>query len=94
MPVTLGSGVYEILTATIRPVSSTGLGISNVNILVSWESSEGTKYTYLGSGFASQFHSFSVSQKIVVGPCILMGWIKNYATMARNFEVIYRRLVE
>ena len=88
---TFGTGVFEILIATIRPVSSTGLGVSNAAILLNWKDSGVDYYSYLKSGFVAQHHRLFLSNQIVFGPITLMGWRQNI-DMPIIFEVTYRRI--
>ena len=88
--VPIGSGVFEILTASLMP-NNTQYHAIPASFIFHWEDSVMDHYRPLKSGYIGAQQALTMESRIVVGPGTLIAWREDNTELPW-FEVMYRRI--
>ena len=88
--VPIGTGVFEILTASLMPSNSQTHAIP-ARFGFYWEGDVSDHYRPLKSGYIGAQQPLTMGRRIVVGPGILTAWREDNTELPW-FEVTYRRI--
>ena len=87
----LGTGIFEIITASIYPQLTQTYAIP-ARIRFMWDDGKVEYYNDLASGYIGAQQSLTVKDVRVVGPGTLMAWVESPA-LTPWFEGTYRRIL-
>jgi len=93
--VSLGTGVFEILLASISSIKpgAAHLGVTNVSINFKWKTSDGDEVTQkMQDGFLAIHHPVTLRNQIVIGPIDIILYRMDADIIVR-VQMLYRSVI-